>query len=104
MYTICRKLKLIEQATKSMHKEASSLDKRIIELHEKLQDVQGELQNDLFNSQLIMEKRTTLVELEKWTIIHEQSTKAASQASSQNEDLRVCHSPSNGILTPALLR
>ncbi|MCD9641764.1 hypothetical protein HAX54_028197, partial [Datura stramonium] len=72
MYSICQKLKLLEQRTKGIHKEASSLDKRVRNLQDKLQSVQEALHNNLFSLQLIVEERDTLVELEKWSMIHEQ--------------------------------
>lgn len=71
MYRVCKKLKHIEFVTKQMNKEMSSLDHRLEKLQAKLNDAQGELENDPYNPHLILEEKKILLELERWSNIHE---------------------------------
>lgn len=71
MYGVCKKLKLIELNTKHLHREASSLEKRIEAIREKLQYTQQLLKSDLYNPKLIKEVRGLILDLEKWSNIHE---------------------------------
>ncbi|XP_059306386.1 uncharacterized protein LOC132057799 [Lycium ferocissimum] len=71
MYSIWRKLKLLELYTRNMHKEYSSLELRLVELKRRLKDIQDDLNMDYFNQQLIEEERTISQQIVKWDGIHE---------------------------------
>ncbi|XP_019248358.1 PREDICTED: uncharacterized protein LOC109227614 [Nicotiana attenuata] len=80
MYGICKKLKLIELNTKHLHKEVSNLQKRVEVIRGRIQDTQQMLNSDLYNSNLIQEERALILELEKWSNIHEEVLRQKSRA------------------------
>ncbi|XP_070023042.1 uncharacterized protein LOC142176274 [Nicotiana tabacum] len=71
MYGVCKKPKLIKLNTKHLHKEVTSIEKRVEAIREKLHVTQQLLKSDLYNSNLIQEERELILELEKWSNIHE---------------------------------
>ncbi|XP_070028566.1 uncharacterized protein [Nicotiana sylvestris] len=60
MYSIWRKLKLVEMQTRGFQQEHSSVDKKLFQLRETLKEVQGKINEDHFNNSLIEEERRTL--------------------------------------------
>lgn len=71
MYRVCKKLKHIELVTKNMNRKMSSIDHKLQEQQSKFTYIQGELENDLYNPHLILVEKGILLELEKWSNIHE---------------------------------
>ncbi|XP_070032816.1 uncharacterized protein [Nicotiana tomentosiformis] len=61
MHSIWLKLQRLKDKTKHMNKEMSSLDKKIGQLREQLQNTQGELDEDPFNIQLITNENELLL-------------------------------------------
>ncbi|XP_019259821.1 PREDICTED: uncharacterized protein LOC109237880 [Nicotiana attenuata] len=80
MYEVWQKLKLVEAETKQLNKEYSSLEGRIMNLKQKLGEIQDKLAQDLFNSSLINEEKEILVEMDKWGTIHERVLQQKSRA------------------------
>ncbi|XP_019240851.1 PREDICTED: uncharacterized protein LOC109220841 [Nicotiana attenuata] len=80
MYSIWRKLKLVEMQTRSLQQEHSSVDKKLFQLRETLKEVQGKLNEDHFNNSLIEEERRTLWLIEKWEAVQEQILRQKSRA------------------------
>lgn len=80
--TVCiwQKLKLVELEAKHLNKEYSSLECRLLNLKQKLGDIQDNLAEDLFNSRLINEEKETLMEMEKCGAIHERVLRQKSRA------------------------
>ncbi|XP_059315374.1 uncharacterized protein LOC132065978 [Lycium ferocissimum] len=71
MFRVWQKLKGIQQDTKQMNKAMSSLDGKLANLQGLVARNQEELENDLFNPQLIREERELISQLEYWSHIHE---------------------------------
>lgn len=71
MYNVLRKLKLLEEATRDMHKVMSSIELRLAQLKEQLKLSQESLNKNFFNPQQIKEEKTTILQLEKWDRIQE---------------------------------
>lgn len=65
MYSIWRKLKLLELHSRGLHQEHSSIKKKLYQLRESLKEVQDKPNDDHFNVQLIEEERNTLGLIEK---------------------------------------
>nr|XP_009597612.1 uncharacterized protein LOC104093556 [Nicotiana tomentosiformis] len=63
-----------------MNREISTLERKLNELKDKLQHTQLELSVDLFNEQLIITEKDTLLQLEKWITIHEKVLRQKSRA------------------------
>ncbi|XP_019238406.1 PREDICTED: uncharacterized protein LOC109218498 [Nicotiana attenuata] len=78
--TDVRKLQLIQQQTRDIQQEHSSVDQKLIQLRETLKEVQGKLNEDYFNNQLIEDERRTLKSIEKWEEIQEQIMRQKSRA------------------------
>ncbi|XP_070056554.1 uncharacterized protein [Nicotiana tomentosiformis] len=66
VYSIWRKLKLVELQTRGLQQEYSSVDQKLIQLRDTLKEVHGKLNEDYFNNLLIEEERKTLSLIEKW--------------------------------------
>lgn len=60
MFRICRRLTMLEIQTKNIHKEYSSIEKKLENLREKLDTIQRSLNDDHFNPALIEEEKLTL--------------------------------------------
>ncbi|XP_019252913.1 PREDICTED: uncharacterized protein LOC109231732 [Nicotiana attenuata] len=71
MYSIWRKLKLIELQTRGLQQEHFSVDQKLDQLRDTLKELQGKLNEDYFNKLLIEEERNTLALIEKWEAIQE---------------------------------
>lgn len=71
MFNIWTKLQRIAQQAKHIHKEYSSVETKLIQLREKLQNIQEKMICDLFNQHLIEEEREILKLIEKWEEVHE---------------------------------
>lgn len=80
MYAIWRKLKLIEQATKDLHREYSTLEVKIQHIRDKLNHTQTKLNGDRFNDLWIQEEKNFLLQLKKWEDIHESVLRQQSRA------------------------
>ncbi|XP_075101803.1 uncharacterized protein LOC142177231 [Nicotiana tabacum] len=74
MYSVRRKLKLLEQSTNT-NREFSSLERKINPIRDELKGVQEQLSTDLFNNQLSTKEKELLHQIEKWEGIHEQIIK-----------------------------
>lgn len=65
MYRLWMKLKALESEARVMNKEMSNTEIRIANLQQKVQEVQNQMANDMFNNQLIAEEKELLNSVRK---------------------------------------
>lgn len=80
MFSVWRKLHKLKERTKTMNKEMNSLEKKIGKARDHLKKVQGEMNEDHFNSSLIDTEKQLLIQIEKWEGINEQVLRQRSRA------------------------
>nr|XP_016506828.1 PREDICTED: uncharacterized protein LOC107824548 [Nicotiana tabacum] len=80
MYSIWSKLKQVQQATRHIHQEHSSAEKKLQKFREELAETQDKLNEDHFNRQEIHREKQLLQNIEKWEKIQEQVIRQRSRA------------------------
>ncbi|XP_060190353.1 uncharacterized protein LOC132619470 [Lycium barbarum] len=80
MYRVWQKLKLIAQRARPMSRAMNGLDTKLEELRRQVEHIQNQLSTDLYNTQLINEEKEVIVQLEKWSNIHEKVVRQKSRA------------------------
>ncbi|XP_009780001.1 uncharacterized protein [Nicotiana sylvestris] len=80
MYSDWQKLQILGSEAKGMNQAFNSVDKRLESLKDQVQKVQKEIDDDLFNSPLILKEKELLLQIEKWEGIQEKVYKQKSRA------------------------
>ncbi|XP_075079084.1 uncharacterized protein LOC142164677 [Nicotiana tabacum] len=80
MYSLWLKLQRLKDKTQQMNKEISSLEKKLGNLRVQLQNTQGKLDEDPFNTQLIAKEKKLLLQIERWEGVNEQVLRQRSRA------------------------
>ncbi|XP_060216346.1 uncharacterized protein LOC132643841 [Lycium barbarum] len=80
IFSIVRKLKILEEHTRELHKTYSAAEMRIQGLKEQLKITQEALNEDHFNQHLIEEEKALLLQIEMWDNIHEKILRQKSRA------------------------
>lgn len=71
MFRIWKRLKILEVQTKYIHKEYSSIDKKLEVLRKTLKTIQKALNDDYFNPVLIEEEKQTIKLIKNWDAVQE---------------------------------
>ncbi|XP_075074720.1 uncharacterized protein LOC142162285 [Nicotiana tabacum] len=85
MFRICRRLKMLEIQTKNIHKEYSSIDKKLENLRIKLETIQRALNDDYFNPILIEEEKLIIKLIENWDAVQERNNRITEPEQIQQE-------------------
>ncbi|XP_019236858.1 PREDICTED: uncharacterized protein LOC109217085 [Nicotiana attenuata] len=80
MYSICRKLKLLEIHTMGIQRKYSSVEVKLKQIKEDLKVIQQKLNNDHLNPQLIEQEKKFLILIEKWDDVLEKVLRQKSRA------------------------
>lgn len=80
MYGIYKKLKLIELNTRHLQKEMSTTERKVEDTRRRLKDTEILLNSDLYSPNMIQKERELILELEKWSNIHEKVLRQKSRA------------------------
>lgn len=80
IYSVWRKLKLIEQGARHINREFSSLERKLNPMRPELKEIKEQMNTDLFNNHLITKEKELLHQIEKWEGIHDQVLRQKSRA------------------------
>lgn len=80
MYSVWVNLQRLKDKVGQLNKEVSLLERKLDNLTVQLQNVQGKLDADPFNGQLISKEKELLVQIEKWEGINEKVMRQRSRA------------------------